>query len=68
MYILLETLAPNKEAARNPTPVPRYVRPAIPVLKWYTFEKRSEQKLSMTIPVGRYDLTGESRKHQVVDT
>jgi hypothetical protein len=38
VYILLETLAPNKEAVRNPTPVPMYVKPPIPVLKWYTFE------------------------------
>lgn len=55
---------------KNPTPMPIYGRPPVPVLKWYTVVKRSGCKHLIFFPVllGVCDLTGESGKHQVVDT
>jgi hypothetical protein len=70
MYIPSEILAQNKVADRNPRPVPIYARPLIPMLKWYTCEKRAGRELLKIVLVvlGKYDITWESSKHQIVDT
>jgi hypothetical protein len=56
MYILSESLTPHAVANRNPKPIPMYARPLIPVLKWYTPEKRSGRKMSVTVLVVLGDI------------
>jgi hypothetical protein len=57
-------------ADMNPKPSPRYARPEIPMLKWYTPEKRPGRKFLILIPIvqDEYDLTGKCSEHQIVDT
>jgi hypothetical protein len=60
MYILSESLTPNTVADTNPKPIPMYARPLIPVLKWYTSEKRAGcKRLMIVIITGKYDLPGK---------
>lgn len=56
-------------AAAKPNPTPRYAKPAMPVLKWYTVANSSEKSFG-TARIGHKDWprrTWECSEHQVID-